>query len=120
MSKLNKFLKAHQDYDIHLVGQKFGNGKQLIQFFYRRQVNEFKQGFLAYVDNQKWLRDKHEVMDEVENYLIENNGVIKDDNYEEDFGIKPDRESEDYKNWVKEQFPAICLLEDGVCYFDKA
>ena len=120
MNRLKNFLKNHKEYDIYLVDKKFGNGKQLIQFFYRRQVDMFKQGFLAYVDNQKWLIDKHAVMDEVENYLIENNGVIKDDNYEEDFDKKPDHKSEDYKNWVKEQFPAICLLEDGVCYFDKA
>jgi hypothetical protein len=130
MNKAEKYIKGHPEYEMHLVEKKFGNGRQLIKFFYNSQINSFKQGFLAYVDNQKWLKDRHEVMEEVQSYLLEDFGEIDDseffDNYYEDFGISItltnvyDDETilKAYNEWRKEQFPKLCMDGGGVCYFD--
>ena len=113
MNKAEKYIKEHPEYEMYLVDKKFGNGKLLIKFFYREQVKSFKQGFLAYVDNQKWLRDHHAVMDEVEEYLIETEGVLDEDDYDNEFDGNID-------DWRKEQFPKIDLEYGGVCHFDVA
>lgn len=130
MTKAEKYIKDNPEYKMYLVDKKFGNGKQLIVFFYRNQVNMFKQGFLTYVDNQKWIKDHHAVMDEVEQYLIENEGVIDDgyfiETYNEDnntnFTINDILENDEayllYKDWLGEQFPKIDLEYGGVCFHD--
>jgi hypothetical protein len=130
MNKIEKFKKENPEYYMYLVEKKFGNGKQLIKFFYNYQVNRFSQGFFAFVDNQKWLIKRHEIMQEVQNYLIENIGVIDDsvffDNYYEDYGIQITLTSvynneiilQEYREWRKDQFPKICLDAGGVSYFD--
>ena len=129
MTKAEKYIKDNPEYEIYLVEKKFGNGKQLIQFFYRTQVNWFKQGFLAYVDNQKWERDRHDVMDEVQNYLAENIEEFVHDDFKEEYecdfndGLTnlsyEEFYEENFEDWLKEQFPKIDLEYDGVCYFDK-
>lgn len=130
MNKVEKYKKANPEYEMYLVDKKFGNGKQLIKFFYNRQINNYNQGFLAYVDNQKWIRDRHKVLEEVEEYLVTNEGIVEDDdfieNYEEDFGVKITMEEiynneellKDYQEWLKDEFPKICLYAGGVCHFD--
>ena len=130
MNKAEKYIRENPEYEMYLVDKKFGNGKKLIKFFYNRQINGHNQGFLAYVDNQKWAKDNHAVMDEVQNHLIENEGVIDDGDFLEDYNESNDisfSNSDIYKNdflkkeydaWFKEQFPKICLYGGGVCYFD--
>jgi len=113
MTKVEKYITENPEYEMYLVDKKFGNGKLLIKFFYREQIRQFKQGFLAYVDNQKWLKDNHAVMDEVQEYLIENQGIFDEDDYEKEF-------DGDFDNWRKEQFPKIDLEYGGVCNFDTA
>ena len=113
MNKVEKYIKENPEYEMYLVDKKFGNGKLLIKFFYREQVNQFKQGFLAYVDNQKWLRDHHAVMDEAQEYLIETEGVLDEADYDNEFDGNID-------DWRKEQFPKIDLEYGGVCHFDVA
>ena len=129
MSKLKKYIKENPEYEMYLVDKRFGNGKQLIKFFYNGQINGFKQGFLAYVDTKKWRRDQHEVMDEVQDYLIEKIGVIDDNDFIEDYNEGNQTEitmSDIYNNeellskyneWYKEEFPKICLFGGGVCHF---
>lgn len=130
MKKSEEYIKKNPEYDMCLVDKKFGNGKLLIKFFYNRQINGHNQGFLAYVDNQKWLKDNHEVMQEVEDYLANNGtGVIYDEDfvndYNEDFDaditledVEGDDElSKKYEDWFKEQFPKIDLIYGGVCHF---
>ena len=130
MNKAEKYIRENPEYEMYLVDKKFGNGKKLIKFFYNRQKNGHNQGFLAYVDNQKWAKDNHAVMDEVQNHLIENEGVIDDSDFLEDYNESNDisfSNSDIYKNdflkkeydaWFKEQFPKICLYGGGVCHFD--
>jgi hypothetical protein len=96
--------------EIYLVPKKFGNGKQLIHFAYRNQ-SDIGQSFCAYVDNQKWAKDRDNTFNEVQDYLIEEKGVIFEDDFEDD-GL------ENYEDWFKDQFPKICLEYGGVCYFD--
>lgn len=130
MNKAEKYIRENPEYEMYLVDKKFGNGKKLIKFFYNRQINGHNQGFLAYVDNQKWAKDNHAVMDEVQNHLIENEGVIDDSDFLEDYNeynnisfsnsdiYKNDFLKKEYDVWFKEQFPKICLYGGGVCYFD--
>jgi len=129
MNKAEKYIEKKQGYEFHLVEKKFGNGKQLIEFFYNGQINGFKQGFLAYVDNQRWKRDENQVLEEVQNYLLEEIGEIYDEdfieNYREDHGITitmSDIYDDDdllskHNEWYKDEFPKICLYGGGVCYF---
>jgi len=126
MTQVEKYLKEHVNYDMHLVDKKFGNGKQLVQFFYREQQSQFKQGFLAYVDNQRWKYDQHEIMSEVENYLIESEGIIDESDFVElneydccKNEICEKHESE-YKQWYKDEFPKIDLHYGGMSYFNSA
>jgi hypothetical protein len=129
MKKSEEYIKKNPEYKMCLVDKKFGNGKLLIKFFYNRQINNHNQGFLAYVDNQKWLKDNHAVMDEVQLYLEETEGVIDDyefvDDYNEYFDTnitledveKDDELYKKYEDWFKNQFPKICLYGGGVCHF---
>ena len=111
MNKAEKYIKENPEYKMYLVDKKFGNGKQLIKFFYRHQINNFNQGFLAYVDNQQWAKDHHSVMDKVQDYLIESEGIID----ETDFDKKLHK---DFDLWLKSEFPKIDLRYGGVCHFD--
>lgn len=113
MNKAEIYIKENPEYEMYLVDKKFGNGKLLIHFFYREQIRQFKQGFLAYVDNQKWYRDHHAVMDEVQDYLINKEGVLDEADYDNEL-------DGDIFYWRKEQFPKIDLEYGGVCYFDVA
>jgi hypothetical protein len=132
MTKLQKYIKDNPDYDMHTVDKKFGNGKTLIQFFYREQVTKFKQGFLAYVDSMAWDKDHHDVMSEVQKYVAETNGVIdktdfkydmQEDGFECCINTKNnsscDLHEKDFDEWLKSQFPKIDLEYGGVCFFDK-
>ena len=130
MTKAEKYIKERPDYQMHLVDKKFGNGKLLIEFFYRDQVRRFKQGFLAYVDNQKWIKSSCDVMNEVQDYLIENEGVIDVSDFAYDIECNDciqisdmpycEKHEADYKVWEKNQFPKIDLEYGGVCHFDIA
>lgn len=127
-TKAEKYMKKNPGYNFYLVDKRFGNGRQLIQFFYRDQLHCFNQGFLAYVDSQRWKYGRHEVMDEVEKYLCGNTGAFDYDDFREvyrddvaegyttlSFGEYHDRY---FEGWLEEQFPMIDLHYGGVCYFD--
>ncbi len=118
---------------MHLVDKKFGKGNLLIKFFYREQIRRFKQGFLAYVDIHRWENNHHAVMQEVENYLIETEGVVEKSDFAED--MKEDgfdccinisnmnyceKHEKEFYEWFEDQFPKIDLEYGGVCYFDVA
>jgi len=118
---------------MHLVDKKFGKGNLLIKFFYREQIRRFKQGFLVYVDIHRWENNHHAVMQEVENYLIETEGVVEKSDFAED--MKEDgfdccinisnmnyceKHEKEFNEWFEDQFPKIDLEYGGVCYFDVA
>ncbi len=128
MNKIKKFLSENPELTMHVVEKKFGNGKQLIQFFYKNQIVHFKQGFIAYVDNQKWLKNRHSVMDEVERYFCENGEVIEKLDFADEIECNDCTENEnnyfcekhesDYWEWYENEFPKIDLEYGGVSFFD--
>lgn len=81
MNKAEKYIRENPEYEMYLV-DKIRERKKLIKFFYNRQINGHNQGFLAYVDNQKWAKDNHAVTwMKFQNHLIENEGVIDDSDF---------------------------------------
>lgn len=118
MTKSEKYIKENPNMQMHLIPDKFGNGKQLIKFFYREQINLFNQGFLAYVDNQQWKKDRRCVMAMVEEYLVENEGIVDEEEFEGIEYLGAIRTPK-FTEWFKEQFPKIDLRYGGVCYFSE-
>jgi hypothetical protein len=130
MTKAEKYIKNRPEYNFFLVNKKFGNGKQLIEFFYRAQFCLCNQGFIAYVDNQRWKKDRHGEMDLVEKYLIENEGngefdiddfleYYNEEIYEGNTNLSyEDFYDERFELWLKEQFPKIDITCGGVSYFN--
>jgi len=128
---IKKYIEKNPNEEIHLVDKIFGKGNLLINFNYKEPYLNFKQCYLARVDKDAWCNDKHDVMQEVEDYLADDGiGVIdKEDfvnDYNEDFDaditledVEGDDElSKKYEDWFKEQFPKIDLEYGGVCFFD--
>lgn len=126
MTQLEKYIKENPEYDMYLVDKKFGNGKQLVKFFYSQQQSQFRQGFLAYVDNQRWKYDRHKIMTEVENYLIETKGVIDRGDFSElneyDCCITEicEKHESQFNDWLKDEFPKVDLNNGGMSYFNSA
>jgi hypothetical protein len=128
MNKAQKYIKEHSEYEIHVVEKAFGNGKQLIQFFYKAQA-QVNQGFLAYVDNQRWKYERHEIMDEVEKWMVENIGAFDHDDFYEEYtdfffmgytNLTYNEYFEEYfEEWEKGQFPKVDLEFGGVSFFDE-
>ena len=129
MTKAEKYINDNPDYEIFLLPNRFGNGKQLITFNYREPFRNFNQQYLAYIDNQKWLHDRHAVMDEVEEWLIENYGIIEKEDFSElniccqnvanqNYYCK--KHEKDFYAWFKDEFPKIDLEYGGVSNFDCA
>lgn len=131
MNKAEKYKQKNPSLQMHLVDKKFGLGNLLIEFFYREQLNQFNQGFLAYVDKRKWEGDHHQVMNEVEAYLLETTGEINKQDFA--FDMQEDglecciNTSNDdcceihkskFKEWFRKQFPKVDLEYGGVCHFD--
>ena len=116
------------DNQMHLVDKVFGDGKKLIVFYYREQLDKYKQGFFAYVDSEEWKEDKSSVMDEVQNYLIATVGVIDEGDFAElkeyqcckdttnDYSCEEHRE--EFEEWLANEFPKIDLTYGGVCHYD--
>jgi len=128
--KIEKYIKDHPDYEIHLVDEMFGEGDLLIKFNYRDQFMQFKQCFLARVSQEKWDDDRHEVMQEVEAYLADDGfGIIDFQDFAAENGFKCCRKSKndhycenhekEFDEWFKDQFPKIDLTYGGVAYFDE-
>ncbi|MDR2146429.1 MAG: hypothetical protein LBE91_08230 [Tannerella sp.] len=131
MTKAEKYIKKHPELELFLIPKKFGNGKQLITFHYRDQINLHKQGFLAYVDSHGWRNDRYDEMERVQQYMeteqymedagLNHSGIFTEDDYNEYFeseitdGYTPDG----YLEWHKKQFPGADLTYGGVCYFGK-
>lgn len=131
---IKKYIEENPNEEIHLVDKIFGKGNLLIKFNYREPYLNFKQCYLARVDEDDWWNDKHDVMQEVEDYLADDGyGVI----YKEDFaGEEEDIEDNEFNccaksddnhcenhekefdEWFKEQFPKIDLEYGGVAFFD--
>lgn len=82
-----EYIKAHPERQMFIIPKIFGDGKTLIKFFYRNQIQFFNQEFLAYVDSSRWEYEHHKVHEEVEKYLIENYGVIDIEDFEYKDGI---------------------------------
>lgn len=132
--KIEKYIKDHPDYEIHLVDEIFGEGDLLIKFNYREQFMQFKQCFLARVSREKWDDDRHEVMREVEEYLAEDGiGVVCKEDFAGEEGVEEDgfeccieadgyhceNHEKEFDEWFKDQFPKIDLTYGGVAYFDE-
>ena len=123
---IEKYKNEHLDYEIHVVDKIFGKGNLLIQFNYREPFLQFKQCYLAIVDEDDWYNDNHAVMQEVEDCLVYSVGVV----YKEDFAddeLKCCDESnnhhcenheKEFDEWFKNQFPKIDLEYGGVAFFD--
>lgn len=77
-----EYIKGHPERQMFIIPKILGDGKTLIKFFYRNQIQFFNQGFLAYVDSSRWGYEHHKVHEEVEKYLIENYGVIDIEDFE--------------------------------------
>ena len=129
MNKVEQYKKQNPKYKMHLVDKTFGKGNLLIKFFYREQIRQFKQGFLAYVDTHKWENNHHAVMQEVENYLIETEGIVEKSNFSEDgfdCCIKIsnmnycEKHEKEFYEWFEDQFPKIDLEYGGACHFGVA
>lgn len=124
-----QYIAAHPDYEMHVVDKVFGDGKVLIEFFYRDQIHIHNQGFLAYVDSKDW--ENGTALEQVEQYLVEQYGTICHSDFAEDMaedGFECCNESNNYacekhydkyQEWVKDKFPAIDIeAYGGVCHYD--
>jgi hypothetical protein len=120
-------IKNNADYKYYFVNKKFGSGKKvLVEFYYRDQVIHFKQKFLVYVSKKKFDNDPHGIMQEVQNYLMSEIGVIDYCEFTEYIycdkcrkidGYHCKNHEKEFSAWVESEFPKIDLYYGGMSYF---